>query len=94
MFIIGINAVVIGLETVEDLKVSQGHLFDILDYVFLSIYTCEFLLKFYADRSAYWKSAYNIFDFIILALSYIQILLDQLNVGDNILNVLRLLRGI
>lgn len=94
MFIIGINAVVIGLETVEDLKVSQGHLFDILDYVFLSIYTCEFLLKFYADRSAYWKSAYNIFDFIILALSYIQILLDQLNVGDNILNVLRLLRAL
>lgn len=93
MFIIGINAIVIGLETVEDLKHTHGQLFDILDYVFLAIYTAEFFIKVYADSKGYWKSVYNVFDFVILALSFIQVIMDQLNVGDNILGVFRLLRG-
>lgn len=94
MFIIGINAVVIGLETSDSLKQEHRELFETLDYLFLSIYTAEFILKVYADTKGYWKSAYNLFDFIILALSMIQIILDQLKVGDNILKVLRLLRGL
>ena len=94
MFIIGINAVVIGLETSDSLKQEHRKLFETLDYLFLSIYTAEFILKVYADTKGYWKSAYNLFDFVILALSMIQVILDQLKVGDNILKVLRLLRGL
>ena len=94
MFIIGINAVVIGLETSDSLKQEHRELSETLDYLFLSIYTAEFILKVYADTKGYWKSAYNLFDFVILALSMIQVILDQLKVGDNILKVLRLLRGL
>lgn len=93
MTAIGVNAVVIGLETVEELKSPYGNLFIILDAIFLTIYTLEFMMKIYAERTAYWKSSYNIFDFVILALSYVQVILDQLDIGENILNVLRLLRG-
>jgi Ion transport protein. len=47
----------------------------------------------YADTKGYWKSSYNIFDFTILALSFMQIIMSQLNVGENYLGVFRLLRG-
>jgi hypothetical protein len=45
MFIIGINAIIIGLETSESIKKRHGYLFVILDDLFLSIYTAEFLIK-------------------------------------------------
>ena len=94
MFIIGLNAILIGLETSEELKQTHGDLFITLDDLFLAIYTIEFVVKVYADSKGYWKSAYNIFDFVILALSYMQIIMSQLNVGENYLGVFRLLRGI
>ncbi len=87
-----INALVIGLETMDSLK-SHGQLFQIVDELFLSIYTVEFFLKLYAEPKGYWKSSYNRFDFLILFISYIQAILDTINVGDNVLKPLRLLRG-
>lgn len=51
-------------------------------------------MKLYAEPRGYWKSSYNIFDFSILALSYVQVIMDELNVGDKILTPLRLLRGL
>ena len=93
MGVIMINALVIGLETMDSLKNSHGQLFQILDELFLSIYTVEFLLKVYAEPKGYWKSSYNRFDFLILFISYIQALLHMINVGDNVLKPLRLLRG-
>lgn len=93
MGIIIINALCIGLETVDELKRAEANTFKILDEFFLSIYTMEFLMKIYAEPSFYWKSSYNIFDFTILMTSYIQVIMDELNVGDNLLTPLRLLRG-
>lgn len=93
MGIIIINALCIGLETVDKFKTTEANTFKILDEFFLSIYTMEFLMKIYAEPSTYWKSSYNIFDFTILLTSYIQVIMDELNVGDNLLTPLRLLRG-
>ncbi|KXJ20362.1 cation channel sperm-associated protein 3 [Exaiptasia diaphana] len=92
MGIIIINALCIGLETVDKFKTTEANTFKILDEFFLSIYTMEFLMKIYAEPSTYWKSSYNIFDFTILLTSYIQVIMDELNVGDNLLTPLRLLR--
>ena len=94
MGVILVNALVIGLETMDELKVPSSHIFKTLDELFLSIYTVEFLLKLYAEPKGYWKSSYNRFDFLILFISYVQALLDLMNVGDNVLKPLRLLRGI
>ena len=93
MFIIGVNAIFIGFETSESIKKMHGQTFMVLDYLFLTIYTIEFIIKVYADTKGYWKSAYNIFDFVILALSFFQIIMSHLNVDDNYLGVFRLLRG-
>lgn len=93
MFTIGINAILIGFETSEAIKKIHGELFLALDELFLTIYLIEFLIKVWADTRGYWKSAYNIFDFAILALSFIQILMSHFEVDDNYLGVFRLLRG-
>ena len=50
-------------------------LFSILSDIFTTIYTLEFAIKFYADRSRYWMSLYNMFDFSILIVAYIDVLL-------------------
>lgn len=93
MGVILVNALAIGLETMDTLKNSYGMVFQIVDELFLSIYTVEFILKLYAEPKGYWKSSYNRFDFLILFISYIQAILDVINVGDNVLKPLRLLRG-
>ena len=94
MGVIVLNSLVIGFETVEEWKEAHTNAFKALDEFFLAIYTMEFLMKLYAEPRGYWKSSYNRFDFSILALSYVQVIMDELNVGDKILTPLRLLRGI
>ena len=94
MVMIVMNALVIGFETVEEYKQAHSNVFKALDEFFLAIYTMEFLMKLYAEPRGYWKSSYNIFDFTILALSYFQVIMDELNVGDKVLTPLRLLRGL
>ena len=96
MLIILINSLVVGLETIEDLKKNNADVFFTLNTIFLVIYTIEFFLKIYAEPKGYWKSSYNIFDFTVLALSYVQVLLDNLRVlevDEGSLKILRLLRG-
>ena len=86
MVMIALNALVIGFETVEEYKQAYSNVFKALDEFFLAIYTMEFLMKLYAEPRGYWKSSYNIFDFSILALSYVQVM-NELNVGDKILTI-------
>ena len=94
MAAIVLNSLVIGFETVDEWKMAYTNEFKALDEFFLAIYTMEFLMKLYAEPKGYWKSSYNIFDFSILALSYVQVIMDELKVGDKILTPLRLLRGL
>ncbi|XP_072120008.1 cation channel sperm-associated protein 3-like [Mobula birostris] len=46
--------------------------FDVAEQLFLAIYTVEFIAKIYVDPISYWKTGFNVFDFIVLMLSYIQ----------------------
>jgi len=94
MGVIVLNSFVIGFETVEEWKMPYHNEFKALDELFLAVYTMEFLMKLYAEPRGYWKSSYNKFDFSILALSYVQVIMHKLNVGDNVLTPLRLLRGL
>ncbi|XP_046853933.1 cation channel sperm-associated protein 3-like [Xenia sp. Carnegie-2017] len=93
MGVIMFNALVIGLETMDFLKNTYKKELQIIDELFLSIYTVEFILKLYSEPTGYWKSSYNRFDFLILFISYIQAVMDSIDVGDNILKPLRLLRA-
>lgn len=91
-----INAFFMALETEESLEEKLSNLFNILDNICLGIYTVEFILKIYAEPINYWKSYYNIFDFLILAISWVQSSLTwwQGDSEDSKLKSLRVLRAL
>lgn len=45
--------------------------FQMSDEAFMAIYSMEFLMKIYVEPIMYWRSGYNVFDAVILLLSYI-----------------------
>ncbi len=78
------NAILLGLETVKPVMDVAGPLILFLDQLCLIIFTAELVLKFYAFRFQFFRSGWNIFDLIIVAISWIP--------GSNGLSVLRALR--
>jgi len=83
LFVILVNVLSIAFqnETTEIYKYYE--LFSILSDIFTTIYTLEFAIKFYADRSRYWLSLYNMFDFSILIVAYIDVLLAVTSAEGN-----------
>ena len=76
IFIILLNAILITMEIskpMDEMSEREKKAYVSIDYVFLAIYTAEFILKIYAEPKNYWKSSYNLFDFIVLAISYVQV---------------------
>ncbi len=78
------NAILLGLETVKPVMEVAGPAILFLDQVCLIIFTAELILKFYAFRFQFFRSGWNIFDLIIVTISWIP--------GSNGLSVLRALR--
>lgn len=69
MSIILADAIVLGLMTSDwvSLRFEQG-LF-ILDRLFMGIFIVEMLMKIYAEGKSFFKNNWNIFDFVIVAVS-------------------------
>ena len=72
--IIIFNAVTLGMGTSERISAHIGGFLNVIDDVVLAIFVVEILLKFYAYRLAFFKSAWNIFD---LAIPFLVILAVQ-----------------
>lgn len=88
-FIIGVillNAVVLGMETSPGLTAQYGEILHLLDRACLSIFIVEILLKLYADRLKFFKSSWNVFDFIIVGIALVP--------GAETFAVLRALRAL
>ncbi|XP_064642513.1 cation channel sperm-associated protein 3-like [Lineus longissimus] len=99
MTAIVLNAFAMALETDISLSELVGpDFFSVLDQIFLAIYTVEFIMKIYAEPKEYWRSFYNLFDFFVLVMSYVQefmVIIDptgQQNFGG--LRILRALRSL
>ncbi len=96
-FIIGLilfNAVVVGLETSHSLSAEQHHLLVEINHVILGLFTLEVLLKLLAvapNLGRYFRDGWNLFDFSIVALSYIPAT-GPLATLARLLRVLRVLR--
>ncbi|MFN4057822.1 MAG: ion transporter [Roseinatronobacter sp.] len=78
------NAVLLGMETSDAIMGAVGPLILLLDKICLSIFVAELVLKFYAHRLAFFKSGWNIFDFLIVGISLMP--------GAQTFSVLRALR--
>ncbi len=70
LIVILINAVVMGLQTSAKLEASIGHIMGMIDLVCLIIFTVEIVLKLMAYGIRFFTDGWNIFDFVIVILSF------------------------
>ena len=89
MAVIVFNAVLLGLETSKSAMAAAGPLILTLDRICLGIFVVELLAKLYARRLAFFRSGWNIFDFVIVAIS----LMPSAD-GLSVLRALRILRAL
>jgi voltage-gated sodium channel len=85
--VIVFNAIILGLETSATAMEAAGDLLLFLDTVALSIFVVEIGLKLVAFRLAFFRSGWNVFDFLIVAIS-----LAPATEGFAVLRALRILR--
>ncbi len=92
--VIIINAITLGLETNASIVAATGPLLQIIDEIALWIFVVELAMKILALRTRFITDPWNIFDFAIVAISFIP------NVGwlsvfrsMRVLRVLRLISG-
>jgi voltage-gated sodium channel len=65
--VIVLNAIVIGVETSETAMTYAGGLLQVLDRIAVAIFVVEILARLYAYRWRFFASAWNLFDFVIVA---------------------------
>jgi voltage-gated sodium channel len=81
------NAVLLGMETSRPLMDVAGPVILMLDKICLGIFVVELVLKLYAQRGQFWRSGWNVFDFIIIGIA-----LMPATQGCSVLRALRILR--
>ncbi|GKT32254.1 Cation channel sperm-associated protein 4 like protein [Aduncisulcus paluster] len=92
LIIIIINAIMTGVQTDDSVNRSIGSILDLLDVIFLVIFTVEILLKWYHSFIDFWKSGWNWFDFVIVFVSILGSSISFIS-SARVLRVLRVLRA-
>jgi len=69
--LIVLNAVVLGLETSDVLMARHGAWLRLLDQAMLSVFVLEIGLRLIAWRSAFFRDAWSMFDFAVVAIALI-----------------------
>ena len=82
-----LNAVTLGLETDKELMAEYSDILNLIDHLILWIFTLEILVKFYAYRDQFFKSGWNIFDLLIIGISWVPV-----SGNFSIMRALRILR--
>jgi voltage-gated sodium channel len=85
--VIVVNAIVLGMETSKTLMAAAGPLIIGIDRICLAIFTAEIAAKLFARGGKFFRSGWNLFDFFVVAISYVP------DVGGlSVLRALRILR--
>lgn len=82
--VIFVNAITLGLETSPDLMQRWGPMLHFVDAACLLVFVLELVLRISAHRLAFFKSGWNLFDFLVIAVSLVP--------AGGVLSVLRVLR--
>lgn len=69
LFLIILNAIVIGLDTYPSISAKFGDIISAINHLCLIVFTIEILLRLFVERINFIKSGWNIFDFIIIFVS-------------------------
>ena len=88
--VILINGAVLGIQTTDGLSSSSMLILDMIDRICLAIFVTELTMKIVIYRFSFFKRGWNIFDFLIVAISLIPAS-GQLSIL-RALRILRLLR--
>ena len=81
------NAIILGLETSQVSMARFGDLIVLLDKLCLAVFVIEIVLKLIAKGPRFFKSGWNIFDFVIVGISLV-----PAGQGLSVLRALRILR--
>ena len=87
VIVILINAITLGLETSKSAMAVAGPLIVAIDKICLIIFVTELILKMVAHGGRFFKSGWNVFDFVIIAIA-----LMPATQGFSVLRALRILR--
>ena len=87
MGVILFNAVILGLETSTTVMAEIGWLIVALDTICLSIFVAELAAKLYARGFSFFRSGWNVFDFVIVGVALV-----PAGQGLAVLRALRILR--
>lgn len=71
LVVIGINSLVFALQTSADVVATCGSVLDWVDRICLMVFTVELALKLTVYRRRFFSDWWNIFDFIVVGISYI-----------------------
>jgi voltage-gated sodium channel len=71
MILIVINAVILGLETYPAVTASYGDVLHWLDQIILALFVAEILARMFVQRTAFFRDAWNVFDFLVIAIALI-----------------------
>ncbi|WP_423188031.1 ion transporter [Alishewanella sp. d11] len=66
-----INAVLLGMETSASIMATAGGTLFLLDRIILAVFVLEIALRLFAHRLAFFKDAWSVFDFIVVAIALI-----------------------
>ena len=84
MAVIVFNAITLGLDTAPGIVAQYGSTLSALDTLFLSVFVIELALRISVQRMAFFKDGWNLFDFVIVAVSLLP--------HNEVFSVLRVLR--
>eukprot|EP01051_Picozoa_sp_SAG22_P001330 SAG22_NODE_51_length_24458_cov_19.853161_10_plen_470_part_00 len=87
-----LNSVLVGVQTNERLEQAYAWGLNAIDYIFLTIFTMEILLKWCRGFGLFWKSGWNVFDFVLVAISLVGQGLSFMSSG-RVLRIMRVLRA-
>lgn len=83
------NAIVLGLETSPTAMAAAGDILRLLDQIAVAIFVAELSIKLVVYRLGFFRSAWNVFDFVIVGIS-----LMPVTEGMTVLRALRILRAL
>ncbi|MBI1393049.1 MAG: ion transporter [Alphaproteobacteria bacterium] len=64
-----LNAVVLGAETIDGISNRIGPVLLLIDRVILYLFLVEIIMRFLSDPKNYFRSGWNVFDFVVVAVS-------------------------
>ena len=69
--LIGINAVVLGLETSPAVMATMGGFLNALDTAILAVFVIEIAARIIVDPRGFWRDPWRLFDFIVVAIALV-----------------------